>query len=82
MTTRSDAQPVPRQPWWLLVLALPLIGLALLVSRPELDLEWRHQPSHFWLVLAVAVVSMGLALATGEAARRRGDARVLLVGLA
>jgi adenylate cyclase len=65
-----------------ILLALPLAGLALLLGYPELDAEWDHQPSHFWLVLAVAVVSVGLGLATGEAARRRGDARVFLVALA
>ena len=64
------------------LLALPLAGLALLLGYPDLDAEWGHQPSHFWLVLAVAVVSVGLGLATGEAARRRGDARVFLVALA
>jgi class 3 adenylate cyclase len=63
------------------LLALPLAGLALLLGYPELDRTWDHQPSHFWLVLAVAVLSMGLGLATGEAARRRGDARVFLVAL-
>jgi adenylate cyclase len=64
------------------LLALPLAGLAILLGYPDLDAEWGHQPSHFWLVLAVAVVSVGLGLATGEAARRRGDARVFLVALA
>ena len=33
-------------------LALPIIGLALMLARPELDVHWQHQPSHFWLVLA------------------------------
>jgi adenylate cyclase len=64
------------------LLVLPLVGLALVLGYPDLDAEWQHQPSHFWLVLAVAVVSVALGLATGEAARRRGDARVFLVGLA
>jgi adenylate cyclase len=64
------------------LLALPLLGLAVLLGYPDADFQWRHQPSHFWLVLTVAVVSVVLAFATGEAARRRGDARVFLVGLA
>lgn len=64
------------------LLALPLVGLALLLGYPDLDRTWDHQPSHFWLVLVVAIVSVGLGLATGEAARRRGDARVFLVALA
>jgi adenylate cyclase len=82
MTTRTEALHERRQPWWLLLLALPLLGLALLIARPELDLEWRHQPSHFWLVLLVAVVNVALAYLTNEAAMRRGDARLVLVSLA
>jgi adenylate cyclase len=83
VTTAASTTPARTPlPWWLLLLALPLIGLALLISRPELDLEWRHQPSHFWLVLSVALVSLALALLTNEAAMRRGDARLVLVSLA
>ncbi|HZA32764.1 MAG TPA: adenylate/guanylate cyclase domain-containing protein [Propionibacteriaceae bacterium] len=64
------------------VLAVPLIGLGLLLVRPELDLRWEHHPAHFWLVLGTAVVSAVLAYATGEAAGRRGDARLFYVSLA
>jgi len=64
------------------VLAVPLLGLLLLLSQPALDLRWEHHPSHFWLVLITAVLSAGLAYATGEAAGRRGDARLLYVSLA
>jgi class 3 adenylate cyclase len=81
MTTRADALPRPPAPWWLLLL-VPLLGLALLISRPELDLEWKHQPSHFWLVLTVAAVNVALAYLTNEAAMRRGDARLVLISLA
>ena len=66
----------------LAALALPLAGLALLLWQPQLDLSWEHHPSHFWLVLATAAVSSLLAYATGVAAVRRGDARVLFVSLA
>ena len=82
MTTIRAAE-LPRPPLaWLALLALPLFGLAVLIARPELDLEWRHQPSHFWLVLIVAVVSVALAYLTNEAAMRRGDARFFLISLA
>jgi class 3 adenylate cyclase len=81
MTTRADALPRPPAPWWLLLL-VPLLGLTLLISRPELDLEWKHQPSHFWLVLTVAAVNVALAYFTNEAAMRRGDARLVLISLA
>jgi class 3 adenylate cyclase len=64
------------------ILALPLAGFVLLMRRPELDVHWQHQPSHFWLVLGTAAVSAVLAYSTGAAAVQRGDARVLLVSLA
>jgi class 3 adenylate cyclase len=82
MTTRRDSLARTPPTWWLLLLALPILGLALLIARPELDLEWRHQPSHFWLVLAVALVNVALAYLTNEAAMRRGDARLVLISLA
>jgi class 3 adenylate cyclase len=82
MTTRADALPRRPAPWWLLLLALPLLGLGLLIARPELDLEWKHQPSHFWLVLTVAAVNVALAYFTNDAAMRRGDARLVLISLA
>jgi class 3 adenylate cyclase len=47
-----------------------------------LDLRWENHPAHFWLVLGTAVVSAVLAYATGEAAGRRGDARLFYVSLA
>jgi class 3 adenylate cyclase len=43
---------------------------------------WEQHPAHFWLVLLVALVNVGLGLAAGEAARRRADARLFLVSLA
>jgi adenylate cyclase len=64
------------------VLAVPLLGLFLLLWQPKLDLRWEHHPAHFWLVLITAVLSAILAYATGEAAGRRGDARLLYVSLA
>jgi class 3 adenylate cyclase len=73
---------VRRPALWAAVLALPLAGLILLLGLPRLDLHWEHQPAHFWLVLASAVTSFVLGFLMGEAAARRGDARVLLVALA
>lgn len=62
-------------------LALPLVGLAVLLAAPETDVHWQHQPSHFWLVLVTAGLNAVLAYATGVAARKRGDRRVHLVSL-
>ena len=67
---------------WMALLALPLVGLALLIAVPELDLHWEHQPSHFWIVLVSAALSAVLAYATNAAAARYRDARVILVSLA
>ena len=69
---------------WLLavLLAVPLAGLALLLAVPDLDIEWEHHPSHFLLVLAVALINVGLAIVTSGAAQRRADARLFLVSLA
>jgi adenylate cyclase len=64
------------------VLAVPLLGLALVLWRPALDVRWENHPAHFWLVLSTALISAILAYATGEAAVRRGDARLLYVSLA
>ena len=65
-----------------LFVALPLAGLFLLLGVPDLDVSWEQQPSHFWLVLVSALLSFLLGFLMAEAAARRGDARVLLVGLA
>lgn len=64
---------------WVAHLAAPMAGLWILIARPEWDHRWQHGPSHFWLVLAVSAVSLGLAVVINEAARRRADARLLLV---
>ena len=64
------------------LLALPLVGLVLLLALPAADLHWQHNPAHFWLVLIAASLNVVLAYATGAAARRRGDGRVHLVSLA
>jgi class 3 adenylate cyclase len=64
---------------WVAHLAAPLAGLWILAAQPQLDHRWQHGPSHFWLVLAVSVVSFWLAIVINEAARRRADARLLLV---
>jgi adenylate cyclase len=83
MTTRAVTTSADMRRWpAAIALAAPLVGLALLIARPEFDVTWEHHPSHFWLVLATAAVNFGLAYLTSEAASRRGDARVLLLSLA
>jgi hypothetical protein len=65
---------------WLGHMALPLLALWLLLAQPQLDVHWQHRPGHFWLVLTVAAINVILSFQILRAARRRGDARLLLVG--
>jgi adenylate cyclase len=67
---------------WALVVALPALGLVLLLATPAADVRWEHHPSHFWLVLAAALTSAALAFQTTGIALRRADARLFLVSLA
>ena len=64
------------------LLVVPLAGLALLLAEPGVDAHLQHRPTHFWLILGTALVNVVLGLAASEAARRRGDARASLVSLA
>src|SRR5204862_5919473 len=64
------------------LLAIPMAGFWLLLAAPSLDAHWEQHPAHFWLVLGAAAINASLALATGDAARQRGDARLFLVSLA
>jgi adenylate cyclase len=59
-----------------------VLGLVLLLVWPRLDLHWENHPAHFWIVLVTGVVTAALAFLTGEAAARRGDARVLRLSIA
>jgi class 3 adenylate cyclase len=67
---------------WVGHMALPLLALWLLIAQPDLDIQWEHRPSHFWLVMGVAAVNVGLSVQVLRAARLREDARLLLVGYA
>lgn len=72
-----------RTPSWFLVvaLAIPMLGLALLLRVPSLDVHWEHHPSHFWLVLGVALLNVVLGLVVSEVARRSNDERLFLVSM-
>jgi adenylate cyclase len=64
------------------VVAAPLVLLAVLLARPALDASWENQQAHFWLVLGAAALATALGWAVSVAARRRRDARLLLISLA
>jgi class 3 adenylate cyclase len=65
-----------------LAAVLPLVGLVSLLLRSQLDPHIENYRLHFVLFGLVGAVAFGLAFAAGEAANRRGDARVLLLSLA
>lgn len=72
----------PRFAVWAFHLALPLLGLWLLLAEPGVDVTWKHPPSHFALINVVAIVNAGLAILIGRAARARSDGRLFLVSMA
>ncbi|MGC5016478.1 adenylate/guanylate cyclase domain-containing protein [Streptosporangium sp. DT93] len=73
-------QPV-RALVWVLHLASPMLGLWLLLAEPELNIVLKHNPGHFWLIIAIAGINLVLGLMVGQASARRADARLLLVSL-
>jgi class 3 adenylate cyclase len=73
---------VRRLAGWGALCVIPLAGLLVLLAEPSYDLIWENHPAHFWLVVLVGVLSFALGFLLAEAAARRSDARVLLVGIA
>jgi class 3 adenylate cyclase len=67
---------------WIFHLSLPVFGLWLLGAQRQTDVRWEHHPSHFWLVVAVAALNVGIAVVVIRAAGQRRDGRLYLVGLA
>jgi adenylate cyclase len=61
---------------------LPLVGLVSLLLRSELDPHIENYRAHFVVFGFVGALAFILGYAAGEAANRRGDARVLLLSLA
>ena len=66
---------------WAGAIALPVIGFVSLLERSRLDPEWTSTRLHFVLFLAVGGGAFLLAFLAGQAADRRGDARVFLLSL-
>jgi adenylate cyclase len=78
----SRGQSVGRVVVAVLAAALPLVGLVSLLLRSELDPHFENYRVHFVVFGFVGGVAFILGYAAGEAANRRGDARVLLLSLA
>ena len=66
----------------ILAVTLPLIGFVSLLLREQLDPQLHNYQAHFLIFGATGAVAFALGYAAGEAANRRGDARVLLLSLA
>ena len=62
--------------------ALPLVGLASLLLRKQLDPHIENYSLHYLIFGLTGGFAFGLGFAAGEAAERRSDARVLLLSLA
>jgi class 3 adenylate cyclase len=67
---------------WATVLLLPLTLVLLLRLTPRIDERWEDTPTHFWLVFCAGAAAGAVALAIIVSARRRRDARLVLIGLA
>jgi class 3 adenylate cyclase len=82
----GGVQPEPRVSVrlgvWIFHITLPMLGLWLLIAQPQVDVAWEHHGIHFWLVISIAALNIGIGIRMGDAARRRADARLFLVSLA
>ena len=67
---------------WIAAAVIPAVLWVVVLAKPTVDQRWENHAAHFWLVLAAALASVGLGYAVLTAARRRRDARFLLVSLA
>jgi class 3 adenylate cyclase len=67
---------------WIVVVAAPLVLVAVVLARPRLDATWENHPAHFWLVLAAALIATALGYAVSAAGRQRRDARLFFISLA
>jgi class 3 adenylate cyclase len=67
---------------WTAAIALPVAGFLSLLARSQLDPEWSSARLHFVLFLSVGAGAFVLASIAGQAAEKRGDARVFLLSLA
>lgn len=78
--TRSRSRPIAAAV--AAAVLVPTAVLALLRLQPALDVLWRSEPAHFWLVLGASAIATALGYSVAVAARRRRDARLFVVSLA
>lgn len=88
MSSAAISAPVQREgrsirpAVWVIHMAIPVLGLWLLVARPQFDALWEHHDAHFWLVVSVALVNVVIGARMNQQTRQRADARLFLVSLA
>jgi class 3 adenylate cyclase len=81
-TVKNSARSATVVAVGMIAAALPLVGLVSLLLRSQLDPHFENYRAHFVVFGIVGAVAFALGFAAGEAANRRGDARVLLLSLA
>ncbi|MFI6324251.1 adenylate/guanylate cyclase domain-containing protein [Nonomuraea sp. NPDC050556] len=81
MTYLPPARQPVRAVVWAIHLALPLLGLWLLLANDGANVFWQHNPSHFWMIVTVAGLNVALGALISEASRKRDDARLFLVSM-
>jgi class 3 adenylate cyclase len=67
---------------WFVAAILPLVGFVSLLLRSQIDPHFENYRAHFVIFGIVGAAAFVLGYTAGEAANRRGDARVLLLSLA
>jgi adenylate cyclase len=91
MVALAEAKTLPREvtagPGAVLIaglvaVTLPLVGFVSLLLREQLDPQLHNHQAHFIIFGAVGAIAFALGYTAGEAANRRGDARVMLLSLA
>jgi class 3 adenylate cyclase len=82
MPTRARTRTTALVAALVVAAALPLVGLISLLLRSRLDPHFENYRLHFVVFGIVGGLAFTLGYAAGEAANRRGDARVLLLSLA
>ena len=66
----------------MVAVALPLVGFVSLLLREQIDPQLHNHQAHFLIFGLAGGLAFTLGYAAGEAANRRGDARILLLSLA
>lgn len=67
---------------WLLVVAVPSIGLAVLLRNPSLDVRWELPWVHLYLVTGIGIMGVILSLLITRVAVHTQNTRIVILALA